>query len=214
MPTVDIVLETADTTGFTLWPVAELPPYRALALSGRLTPDETGSALAALAAHTTGTSLAGTPAPDAATLLRGALAEDEITADGGLRFHHTGLGVTVTPGCCCALKDWRDWLALADGELPWLGHDPTPRLELTPDTLRLWPDGGFDAEPPPTHPLEIPTADIPGILRSARDDLRGFIGLVEHWTTRHAPALAAELTTRLTADLSVDAPLPGEPAKA
>ncbi|MBC2875481.1 MULTISPECIES: hypothetical protein [Streptomyces] len=95
---VDVVLETADTTGFTLWPVAALPPYRPLALSGRMTPDEVGSAVAALARHTVGASDDDAPAPDAAALVRRMLAEEEISVDGGLSFRHTGLGVTVSPG--------------------------------------------------------------------------------------------------------------------
>ncbi|KAB7847293.1 hypothetical protein [Streptomyces mobaraensis] len=207
---VDIVLETADTTGFTLWPVAGLPPYRPLALSGRMTPDEVGSAMAALARHTVGASDDDPPAPDAAALVRRMLAEEEISVDGGLRFRHTGLDVTVNPGCCCGLRDWRDWSGLVtDGEVPWLGHDPTPRVELAEATVRLWPDGGFAAEPPPTRPVRIPVADLPGILRSVQDDLRGFLGLVERWAARRVPDQARELTDRLDADLAVTAPLPG-----
>ncbi len=76
--------------------------------------------------------------------------------------------------------------------------------------MRLWPDGGFAAEPPATRPVEIPVADLPGILRSARDALRGFLGLVERWAARHVPAQAAELTSRLHTDLAADTPLPGE----
>ncbi|MGK5641657.1 hypothetical protein ACSNOK_25550 [Streptomyces sp. URMC 126] len=186
---VDIVLETADTTGFTAWPVAGLPPYRPLALSGGMTPDEVGAAMAALTAHTLGSS-----------------------ADGGLRFHHTGLGITVRPGCCSDLADWRAWSALADGELPWWGHDPTPRVELTGTTVRLWPDGGFAAEPPPTRPIEIPVADLPGVLCSVGDDLRGFLTLTRQWAAAHVPDLADELTTRLNTDLTITAPPPTAPA--
>ncbi|MFI0739247.1 hypothetical protein ACH4PU_14315 [Streptomyces sp. NPDC021100] len=212
MLTVDIVLETADTTGFTAWRVAALPPYRPLALTGRMTPDEVGSALAALTRHTLGTSdNDNLPAPDATALVRRLLAEEEITADGGLRFHHTGLGVTVRPGCCCGLADWRDWLTLAEGETPWLGHDPTPRVELTGTTVLLWPDGGFAPEPPPTRPVAVPLAHLPGLLRSARDDLRGFLDLVARWASRHIPDQAAELTSRLDTDLASGTPLPGEP---
>ncbi|MFF4947912.1 hypothetical protein [Streptomyces chattanoogensis] len=48
---VDAVLETFDAADFVQWPVAEMPARRLLALSGRLSPREVGSALATLADH-------------------------------------------------------------------------------------------------------------------------------------------------------------------
>ncbi|MFF7360297.1 hypothetical protein [Streptomyces sp. NPDC008125] len=45
------VLETSDTADFSLWPVADLPPYRFMALSGRMSSLEVGSALTVLTDH-------------------------------------------------------------------------------------------------------------------------------------------------------------------
>ncbi|MEU3923081.1 hypothetical protein [Streptomyces sp. NPDC029004] len=47
---VEAVVETFDTAEFTLWPVADLPAYRLLALSGQLSP-KVGTAKASLAAY-------------------------------------------------------------------------------------------------------------------------------------------------------------------
>ncbi|GAB2923121.1 hypothetical protein [Streptomyces mayteni] len=192
---VDAVLETVDTADFSLWEVADVPPFRLLPLSGRMSPLEVGTALASLVAG--------------GDHIRGLLAADKVIAQGGLRVRDTAVDVTVSPGCCCGLGDWRDWLDVVRGDTPWLGHDPTPRVELAAPVVRLWPDGGDSAEPPLGRPIEIPTGDVPGTLRTVQEELRGFLSLTRQWATRHAPALATELVAKLDADLAIGAPLPG-----
>lgn len=50
---------------------------------------------------------------------------DCLIAPGGLRIRDTSRGIAVNPGCCFGLENWRDWLDVADGGTPWLGHDPS-----------------------------------------------------------------------------------------
>lgn len=48
---MEAVLETYDVGDFTLWPVAAPRPDRLLPLSGRMSPEEVGAAMAVLAAY-------------------------------------------------------------------------------------------------------------------------------------------------------------------
>jgi hypothetical protein len=208
---VDAVLETPDTVDFALWPVADLPPYQFMTLSGRISPLEVGTALAMLADYNLRTRNDDRPAMDADELIRHLLEVDMAIAQGGLRFHDTTTNVTVNPGCCFGLEDWRAWLDVADGETPWLGHDPSPRLEHADEVVRLWPDGGGAPEAPSGRAVEIAVGDLPKILHTVQEGLKGFLSLAMEWAARHVPTLAVELVAKLDEDLAISAPLPGRP---
>ncbi|MFE1288180.1 hypothetical protein [Streptomyces sp. NPDC058751] len=201
---VNAVLETPDTADFSFWPVADLPPYRFMPLSGGMSLLEVGSALAMLAQYNSRAGDDDRPSTDADEAVRRLLESDKVIAPGGLHIHDTRTDVTVRPGCCCGLEDWREWLAVTDGETPWLGHDPSPRLEHADGVVRLWNDQE-DSGPP----VEIVVGDLPGILHTVQEGLRGFLSLTERWAAHRVPALAEDLTARLDEDLAVSAPLPG-----
>ncbi|WP_104630327.1 hypothetical protein [Streptomyces sp. MH60] len=206
---VNVVLETPDTADFSLWPVADLPSYQFMALSGGMSPLEVGSALAMLADYNSRTSEDDRPVTDASEAIRRLLETDKVIAPGGLRVHDTRTNATVQPGCCCGLEDWREWLDVADGESPWLGHDPSPRFEHADEIVHLWPDGRDAQETPPGQPIEILLGDLPGVLHTVQEGLKGFLSLTSRWATRQAPTLAADLAARLDEDLAISAPLPG-----
>ncbi|WP_328665201.1 hypothetical protein [Streptomyces sp. NBC_00328] len=206
---VNAVLETPDTVDFSFWPVAGLPPYQFMALSGSMSPLEVGSALAMLADCNSQTGDDDRPLTDASEAIRRLLETDKVIAPGGLRVHDTRTNVTVRPGCCCGLEDWREWLDIADGETLWLGHDPSPRLEHAGEVLQLWPDIGDAQETPAGQPIEIVVGDLPGILHTVQEGLQGFLYLTKQWATHHVPTLAEDLAARLDEDLAINAPLPG-----
>lgn len=208
MLTVSPVLETPEAADFPFWPVAGLPPYTFAPLSGRMTADEVGGALAMLADYNARAGEDDYPA-DAEALVRGLLTAEKLLAPGGLRLHDTATGVTVLPGCCCGLEDWREWLDVSSGAALWLGHDPSPRFARTPTAVRLWPDGRDTAGPPPGPPVEIPLTDLPAILRTTQEDLRGFLTRAREWAAlRFPPPLADDLAAALDEGLAVSAPLP------
>ncbi|MFG2141528.1 hypothetical protein [Streptomyces sp. NPDC048650] len=206
---VNAVLETPDTADFPFWPVAELPPYRFMALSGRMSPLQVGTALAMLADYNSRTSDDDRPMMDAGDMIRRLLETETVIAPGGLRVHDTRTNVAINPGCCCGLEDWREWLDIADGESPWLGHDPSPRLEQADDVVRLWPDGGDTQGASAGPPIEIVVGDLPRILHTVQEGLNGFLSLITQWATAHIPTLAVDLTARLDEGLAISAPLPG-----
>ncbi|MFH8632115.1 hypothetical protein ACH4CC_19930 [Streptomyces lydicus] len=149
------------------------------------------------------------PVADAGEQLRRLLQQEKLIAPGGLRLRETDSDVTVSPGCCCGLEDWRDWLGLLEGDVPWLGHDPSPAIEVAEPVLRLWPDGGNEEGAASGPCLEIPVGDLARILHTVHDELQGFLSLTGQWAARRVPSLATDLVTRLGEDLAIGGPLPG-----
>ncbi|MFD9220597.1 hypothetical protein ACFWDI_11445 [Streptomyces sp. NPDC060064] len=175
---MDAVLETYTATDFTLWPIADPQADHLLALSGRLSPREVGTAMAILTSYNEGhRDRPALDSEDGIEQIRRLAAAETAIAPGGLRIRDTNTGVTALPGCCFGLENWRDWLDLMNGEEPWLGHDPAPRLEQVGSLVRLWPD----AEHPTGVPIDIPRDELPELLGSVRDELGGFLTLVEQW---------------------------------
>ncbi|QQM38810.1 hypothetical protein [Streptomyces liliifuscus] len=201
---VDAVLETYVAADFALWPLADSPPDRLLALSGELSSRELGTAMAVLTTYNKGQRQRRPRAPkDSLEQVGRLLATECIIAPGGLRIRDTATGVTVVPGCCSGLENWRDWLDLMSGGEPWLGHDPTPGIEHAGAVARLWPDG----DRPEGLPIDLPLAQLPGLLDSVQDRLVGFLGAVEAWAASHAPSIAAAVVARLDEALAVSTPL-------
>jgi hypothetical protein len=202
---MDAVLETYEATDVVLWPVADPAAVHLLALSGRMAPTESGTAMAVLTSYNDGGHEEREGSEDSAAGRVGHLMTAErVIAPGGLRIRDTATGVTVSPGCCSGLEDWRDWLGLVNGEEPWLGHDPTPHIEHLGASVRLWPDEDHPRE----NFIDLPLAQLPELLDSVRDQLVGFLAAVEGWAAQHAPALAARLVAKLDEDLAISAPLP------
>ncbi|MFF3611653.1 hypothetical protein [Streptomyces sp. NPDC002580] len=207
---MEAVLDTSGARGFGLWPTAARPVDGLLPLSGRLSGAETGTALAVLALYNKGERRRGARDPeDAGELIRRFSTVRSVVAPGGLRLKDTATGVTVSPGCCSGLEDWRDWLGPANGEKLWLGHDPTPLVEHMGAIVRLWPDGDTATGPS----IDVPRDRIPQLLGSVREELVGFLDRVESWAADRVPSAAAALRARLDEDWTVSAPLPEVPAR-
>lgn len=167
--------------------------------------------LAALAEYNSQASGDDSPVPDAGEQTRRLLEAEKAIAPGGLRIRRTDIDVKAPPGCDCGLEDWREWLDVLTGETPWLGHDPSPRIEHADKLIRLWADGGEEAtKAPSVRPVEIPVGDLVGILYSVRDAMHGFLSLTKQWATCHVPSLAMDLATKLDEDLAISAPLPSD----
>ncbi|WP_246103202.1 hypothetical protein [Streptomyces piniterrae] len=225
---MDPVLETSETSGFTHWPVADLPAHGMLVLSGELSPLEVGTAMAILATYNDpGDDGAGRDGGDgplvggAAGLIRRLLDAECVLAQGGVRVQDLESGATLEPGCCFGLESWRDWLDFTRGVTPWLGHSPEPYAEHLGSVVRLWPDRSLahspttdprplDSRPADTTdlpPLELRTADLPDLLTDVQDKLRGFLRLVERWADRYVPSLTSALVAKLDEDLGIGGPL-------
>jgi hypothetical protein len=190
MVIVEVVLETYDAVDFTAWPIAEPSSDRLLALSGRMSPADVGTAMAVIFSYNK------IPVTHAADLteahLEQHLAEAEaLIAPGGLRFRDTTTDVSIAPGCCFGLENWRDWWDVTHGQEPWLGHDPTPHLTHMGHVIRLRQD---DEDSPS---VEITRDELSSLLTTAHQHFSEFLDLARQWATTTTPGPADRLITAL-----------------
>ncbi|MFI2235216.1 hypothetical protein [Streptomyces chrestomyceticus] len=205
---MDAVMETYDTVDFARWPAAAPSEGRLLVLSGEMSLRQVGTAMAVLTSgHEDDASGHGddneAPAPAAgaeavavARHLEHLLSLDLATAPGGIRLKDTTTGTVISPGCCFGLENWHDWYDLLNGDDLWLGHDPTARIEHEGPLVRIWPDTEASA----SGPIELPLAELPALLRTVHDNIKGFLTLVEQWVHGYAPALAPAVIAKLHED--------------
>jgi hypothetical protein len=134
---------------------------------------------------------AGTWASDGTTpaqLVAELLARDSLFAQGGLVTFDPATGVTVQPGCCAGLEGWTTWRWLLEGDLaPSLGHDPTPVVEEVGSAFRLWQD-----EDERNAYVDIPRAELPGLLDGVRRDLDSFTIPLREWAVANGLADRAD----------------------
>ncbi|MEV4167513.1 hypothetical protein [Nonomuraea dietziae] len=207
MVIVDVVLETFDAVDFTAWPIAEPSSDRLLTLSSQMSPAEVGTAMAVIFSYNR------IPVTHVADLTEAHLEQhlteaEALIAPGGLRFRDTTTGISVSPGCCFGLENWRDWWNVARGEECWLGHDPTPHLTHTGHVIQL---RQHDDGPPPHPPIEITRSELSGLLATAQQHLTGFLGLARQWATATTPALADRLVSALDQHLMITVTEQGTP---
>lgn len=188
MLTIRPVIEVRPPGDPAPWPTACQPAWSWLVLDATRTPGEVALFVAAVAASS---------CPDTVTL-DGLLATPDLIVPGGLQVHDTTTGVTVSPGCCCGLQDWR---AVARGDDLWLGHDPAPTVQDRGDHLRLWQD---DNEQGP-H-VDIPRTQLPALLESAHRDLNAFLPLIGTWAGDRGPALVAAIDREFTITAPLELP--------
>jgi hypothetical protein len=196
MLVLEPVIDAADATGFTLWPVTAHAGRSLIRVSAGMSPLDVGTVIAAL--HPQGSDASAASTRDAVAVLRAIIEADCLIAAGGLLARDTQTGVAIPPSCCCGLESWREWTAVPDGGQPWLGHSPAPWVEHLDNAVCIWPDGGLGEEQPPiehaiTAPLDIVTAR----LHTAHQDLLGFLGAATRWAHGLAPGMAGDLVAKL-----------------
>ncbi|MEV7656338.1 hypothetical protein AB0O39_19430 [Streptomyces anulatus] len=201
------VLETYVPDDFSLWPVAEGASSRFTALSGHLTSAEVGTALMLIARCNdidpdpdVGDDRPPRPADPLASFLHGLLTFDDLFASGGLRVMDTSTGVTLLPGCCGGLEDWRGMYAVLDGGAsPFLGHDPDPVVGRSGDSFRLV----VDVEQSDSPVIELSADELRRLLDGVGRDLADFLALASDWVRRHLPDHAEPVIGALVRVLAV-----------
>jgi len=175
---------------FVFWPVAETEPFGYLPLGGGLSEAEVGTAMMRVVGYNTvgpdpEEGFAPPPADPLGAFLHGTLTSEFLIVGGGLRVVDESTDVTLPPGCCCGLEDWREWWEVVDGgaDRPWLGHDPQPIAERFGDTVRLTLDSGSRDSPT----IELPAAELGHLLLGVERDLADFVALAARWASRHLP---------------------------
>ncbi|GAA1935953.1 hypothetical protein [Kitasatospora viridis] len=197
------VLEVYEPDGFTFWPVAAVDRYGYLRLHGGMTPAEVGLAVQRIADYNDVDQEMDQPRETVAALLEGLFTVDAQVVPGGLRVVDTSTGVTVQPGCCAGVEEWRCWRNVtADRSGPDLGHDPSPLAELRGGLVRLT----ADCEEPGSPFIELPVEEWEQGVDGIERDLRAFLRLAAAWAAETVPAHAELLGTILAAALELSGP--------
>ncbi|MFD4657405.1 hypothetical protein ACFWP2_17475 [Kitasatospora sp. NPDC058444] len=214
MMSMRAVLEISTPEGFALWPTGSHGPYGSLALSGRLTAAEVGTAVWLLADRNDVEPDPGQaeergprPADPVGAFLHGLLTESHPYAPGGLVVTDPATGAVFEPGCCNGLEDWREWLDVTDGSgTAWFGHDPDARAECVGRVVRLTrnAESGGGAESGEGPVIELPVDELRRLLAGVERDLRDFLDLAAGWARRQLPEHATAVTAALARALDLE----------
>ena len=151
------------------WPVGDVPEF--VTLNGRLSAPEVGAVMSCLVRWN---GLGHESWPEVAEAV---VSAESLILPGGLQASD---GVrTISPGCCCGLETWRDWLAfLHGGAGPWMGHSPDIIVTWAASVARVWaesPDGGQGIT------IEFERDRLAAELSRVERDLFSFLGRVGEW---------------------------------
>ncbi|MER5894550.1 hypothetical protein [Streptomyces sp. NPDC001876] len=198
------VLEIHRTDGFALWPVAEARPSGYLPLSGELTTAEVATAVMRIAEcndlDPEHDDRPPRPADPLGSFLHGLLTFEDLYAAGGMRVTDSSTGITLLPGCCNGLEEWRAWREVLRGsDYASFGHDPDPIAERVGDAVRLT----VDAERTDSPVIELSVAELGRLLDGAERDLTGFLALAEKWVSENLPDRSAPVTAALVRALDL-----------
>jgi hypothetical protein len=127
-------------------------------------------------------------------------------APGGLAaVHHDA---EIAPSCCCGLEGWREWeRLLTDGQQPWLGHDPSPWVEVNGREFTVWSDGGDDGGIRGATSVRFTAEQLQAALQAVERDLVAFGECLRRWPgscdRRSGEALVAAFTRTFIANGTV-----------
>lgn len=97
-------------------------------------------------------------------------------------------GALIAPSCCCGLATWREWLKVrATADSPWMGHDPAPFVEVQPDRICVWADGGLGDDSRGGSPIVFSPSEFDEAVLQATTDLSEFENPLREWLCRYAP---------------------------
>lgn len=133
--------------------------------------------------------------------------DSDLIVSGGLRL--IGDRVTIVPGCCSGLEDWREWVALLRTDAsPWMGHDPAPYARRTEHGVRVWADEPDSASSKTVDLyIDLDDSSLRAELLRVQADMVGFLGRVHDWANAHLLPRPDELTGLIDRTLSISAPL-------
>lgn len=194
MVTLTPVIEVGPSEVPSLWPITDLAGH--VPLSGCLTPGEVGTLMHVIMVENLGPSEAWREGATPADLAEELLSMDGLIAPGGLQVHDSAAGLTISPSCCAGLEDWRGWAALPQGDAPFLGHDPSPWVEILDDRFRVWPDDRPEQLAQDRF-IDIPAAALAQLLQAVQRDLLGFMRAAETWALEVVPQYAPVLVELL-----------------
>lgn len=156
-----------------LWSVASYKPYSFIELSGNMTDDEVGLIFAQLVDYN---KLKGECKTN--KLLHQIIQADKLILPGGIQASMANQ--VISPGCCCGLEMWRDWLRfLKTNVSPWMGHDPNPWIEKIGNVVRVWSNSKAQA-----FYIDFEISKFIAELDKVQQDLSNFLLKIEEWASK------------------------------
>jgi hypothetical protein len=133
--------------------------------------------------------------------LRAFVSEESIVLPGGLEFKEND-EVKVTPGCCCGLEDWIDWLEIKKGENNiWNGHDPFALVENDGQIIKIWEDKENKNESPS---IEFTVEELTNNMKIIERDLKDFLIRLAQWTKNIEPELEKQVVNYFARNMHID----------
>src|SRR5262249_32834659 len=103
-------------------------------------------------------------------------------------------------GVLFGLEDWRDWYRAAQGEQPWLGHDPWPTA--IPDGSEVVFTADSEIDNPAT--IRAPVTEVLDLLAMVEGRLAEFARACTAWAVSAVPSYGQELMKTLKQALDLD----------
>lgn len=140
---------------------------------------------------------------DKRVVLKQIIAEDGLILPGGIRVIINDRQDSIEPGCCCGLETWREWFDLLQtGNSPWLGHDPSPWIELKGEIVRIWSDGGIE-KVSDAFAIEVRQTNFIQALMKIERDLQAFLVCIDSWTKEIGFEESNQLVQKFALDFDI-----------
>ncbi len=157
------------------WKVSDFEPFSKIRLHPEITIPEIGLVVAKLAQYNDIELSNSKPA-----IIEQILEAKSLVLPGGIEVIDER-EKSISPGCCCGLERWREWFNfLSTGNSPWLGHDPSPWLEMQGDMVSIWSDGLLESVRN-AFCFEVSRSQLKEALKLVENDLQGFLFSLESW---------------------------------
>ncbi|MBW4600525.1 MAG: hypothetical protein KME29_13245 [Calothrix sp. FI2-JRJ7] len=157
------------------WQIADYEPSSFMSLHGDMTSCEVGLIIGQLVNYKRLKEKG-----NVNDVLHQIIESESMGLPGGLQAINSA-GKVISPGCCCDLDSWRDWLDfLQTGQSPWLGHSPGAWIETVGGLIRVCSGGGMYPEQDSFH-IDFERTAFEKQLEKVQQDLSDFVLLVELW---------------------------------
>ena len=132
--------------------------------------------------------------------------DSELVLPGGLKAVKDKF--TIFPSCCCGLEDCGEWRDIFEKKLsPWLGHDPSPWVEILNEKVRIWSDGGLepvDSLPQNAFYIECENSQLKLALGIASKNLADFSNKIKSWAdNERLSKLSLQLSKKFSSEFNI-----------
>jgi hypothetical protein len=85
----------------------------------------------------------------------------------------------ILPSCCSGLECWNEWqYFLETGSPPWMGHDPTPVVQMEQGHCVIWPDEDI-ASAEEVIPIRFTQVELVEAMNTVEQSLFAFADRLE-----------------------------------